>query len=250
MLDAALELASLDWAVFPCIETPGERAKSPYTKNGFLDASTDPDQIHKWWNYKPGALIGLAVPAEILVIDIDPRNGGSRAALEKEAGPIPVTATAWSGRGDDGQHLYFMRPKGDLTGTRLPPGIDLKDANRGYVIVPPSLHPDTGQPYRWEHEDTIALVPFKLWQLLQLDLTHSGRHFSPREGDDFTELLRWVAATPEGARDDHVFYAACRMAEQGSLDGHEGDLIDAALSTGFSEREIRKCIASARRRVG
>ena len=29
MIAAALELAALDWPVFPCIETPGEQASAP-----------------------------------------------------------------------------------------------------------------------------------------------------------------------------------------------------------------------------
>src|SRR4249920_2317332 len=105
MIEAALELAANNWPVFPCVETPGPKSKSPYTKNGFHDASTDPDLIMKWWDYRPRALIGVAVPSTILVIDIDPRNGGSRNALEELVGPIPTTATAWSDRGDGGHHL-------------------------------------------------------------------------------------------------------------------------------------------------
>jgi hypothetical protein len=194
-------------------------------------------------------LIGLAVPSEICVIDIDPRNGGSQDKLEALCGPLPATCTAWSGRRDGGHHLYFMRPKGDLSGARLPPGIDLKDADRGYVIVPPSPHPDTGQPYRWEHEHEIALIPYRLWELLQPEPV-SRTIFSPREGDDFSQLLSWVAATQEGSRDDHTFFAACRLAEKGALDSHEEALIEAAMATGISESQARKCITSARRRVG
>lgn len=251
-LQAALKLAANDWPVFPCIETRGDRAKSPYTKNGFHDATTDPGQIRIWWEYKPAALIGIAIPAWLMVIDIDPRNGGSRAALEEKTGPLPTTLTCWSGRGDGGQHLWFVRPKGDLTGTKLPPGVDLKDGGRGYVIAPPSLHPDSGLAYWEEDEDTRdpACTPYRLYELLKLDLSHTGRFLKLSDGDDdFSQLLNWVADTPEGCRNDYTFYAACRLAEKGALESHQEALLEAALSTGLSEREVQTCIESARRRV-
>ena len=253
MLADALDLANLGWPVFPCVEIPGDRAKSPYTKNGFHDASMDPELIQKWWDYRPNALIGIPVPTHMLVIDIDPHNGGSREALEAKAGAIPKTVTAWSGRGDGGHHLYFFRPNDNqtLTKTKLPPGIDLREGGRHYVIAPPSLHPDTHQPYRWENfeEGPVACCPFDLYSLLKLDLSHTGRFLSTPEKSDFSELLQWVAAAQEGCRNDYTFFAACRMAEKNGLDTHADQLLDAAMSTGLSEREVQTCIESARRRI-
>src|SRR4029450_7633617 len=129
---AALELAAQGWAVFPC-RWRGENAKAPLTINGHLDASRDPNQIQRWWTRWPSAMIGASVPESLLVIDIDPRNGGDLAELESTTGPLPATLTAWSGRNDGGQHLYYLRPPGVLTSTRLPEGIDLQ-VNK-YCIV-------------------------------------------------------------------------------------------------------------------
>lgn len=248
-LAAALELASLGWHVFPCIETPGEKSKSPYTKNGFHDATTDPTQIKIWWDYKPDALIGFAIPEHLLVIDIDPHNGGSREALESKTGPLPQTLTAWSGRGNGGHHLYFFSPGGDLTSTKLGVGIDLRAGGRHYVIVPPSIHPDSGLPYRWENWDgPIAVPPYQLTELLRLDLS-GVRKFVINPDDDYSQLLNWVAETPSGSRNDHTFFAACRLAEKGALDSHEEALVGAAMASGLGEREVRTCIMSARRRI-
>ena len=108
-------------------------------------------------------MIGARVPESLLVVDVDPRNGGNLAELELFTGPLPPTLTAWSGRNDGGRHLYFLRPAGPITSTRLPDGIDLK-AN-GYCIVPPSIHPATGQPYRWE-QHPVAAIPPRLRALL------------------------------------------------------------------------------------
>jgi hypothetical protein len=251
MLAAALDLAKDGWPVFPCIETRGDDAKRPYTDHGWHDASTDPAQIQNWWAWRPNALIGVPVPPGCIVIDIDPRSGGSRDALETWTGTLPKTLTTWSGRNDGGQHLWFYRPEGDLTGRKLKKmGIDIRDGGRHYVIAPPSPHPDTGQPYRWENWDgPIAWMPWRLHELLKPEVSERPA-FSPREGDDFSQLLSWVASTEEGGRNEHLFYAACKMAEQNGLAGHEEALIGAALSAGLGEQEIRTTITSARRKVG
>ena len=251
MINAALELAALDWPVFPCREEPGEKAKSPYTPNGFHDASTDPELIKRWWDYKPNALIGVPVPPGVIVLDIDPRSGGSRDALETWTGTLPATLTTWSGRNDGGQHLWFYRPGGDLTGRKLKKmGIDIRDGGRHYVIAPPSLHPDTGQPYRWENWDgPIAWMPWRLHELLKPEPQMFPK-FDSNGSDDFSQLLNWVATTEEGGRNEHLFFAACRLAEKQALDANEEALTAAAMSTGLGEQEIRTTITSARRRVG
>src|SRR5215217_6630164 len=100
-----------------------------------------------------------------LAIDLDPRkNPNCLADLETLTGPLAETLTAWSGRNDGGRHLYYLRPAGPLTSTQLPTGIDLKV--RGYCIVPPSIHPATGQPYRWEWRTPVTL-PSRLQELLR-----------------------------------------------------------------------------------
>jgi len=86
ILNAALELAAAGWAVFPCIETKGDDEKAPYTTNGFHDASTDPAKITRWWTRWAYAMIGAPVPAECIVLDPDPRKGGTVAALEEANG--------------------------------------------------------------------------------------------------------------------------------------------------------------------
>jgi hypothetical protein len=147
ILDAALELAAAGWRVFPL------RGKAPAIAkeaggNGVLDATTDPATITAWWTGRYRRCnIGARVPDPLVVIDIDPRHGGhlTLAELEDEHGPLPETLTVLSGRGDGGRHLHYRRPHGPLSASRLGAGIDVK-TSAGYCVVPPSTHPDTGQP--------------------------------------------------------------------------------------------------------
>jgi Bifunctional DNA primase/polymerase, N-terminal len=245
MIVAALELAAAGWAVFPCDWRPGAHEKAPLLPSpGFHLATTDPDQIKAWWTRWPKAMIGVRVLGTFIVIDVDPRNGGSLEALQELAGPLPATLTAWSGRGDGGRHLYFRRPAGELTGSRLKPlGIDLK-AN-GYVIAPPSIHPATGEPYRWEYHP-VASLPYTLRELLRP---------APRPVRTFTSatkngsgLIRTVAEAPERTRHDALVWAAFRARGDNILDEITEDLVAAAVAAGGeTETSARRVIASVRR---
>ena len=129
--------------------------------NGVLDATTDLMQIAAWWTKYPNANIGGRVPAGVVVVDIDPRSGGLETwtGLVAAYGDAPTRA-AWSGRGDGGQHLYYRHPGGKIRST-IGAGIDVKTSH-GYTVLPPSLHPDTGEPYRWD-DVTIPIVAAPSW---------------------------------------------------------------------------------------
>jgi len=119
--------------------------------HGVIDATGDPAKVASWWAKYPRANIGARVPAGLFVVDTDPRHGGEAAFsdLERRHSPLPPTLTCFSGRGDGGRHRYLLHPGGELCSAGLPDGIDIK-THKGYVVVPQSLHPDTGKPYRWD----------------------------------------------------------------------------------------------------
>lgn len=141
----AIEFALHNWAVFPLNgKTPAIRGG-----HGVLDATTDlATVIARWADRYAGCNIGVRVPEPMMVVDIDPRHGGldSWAALTGEHGEIPHCLMTLSGRMDGGRHLFMRRPPGKLSTAKLGPGIDLKTST-GYVVVPPSIHPDTGKRY-------------------------------------------------------------------------------------------------------
>jgi bifunctional DNA primase/polymerase-like protein len=245
--EAALDLAAHGWRVFPCIPT-GPKAKAPLTTHGHLDATQEVSVIEAWWAKWPEAMIGAPVPNALAVLDIDPRHGGSYEALDEACGPLPETLTSWSGRGDGGRHLFWRRPAGELTSTKLPKGIDLKVGGKGYVILPPSIHPVSGEPYRWEIHD-VASLPARAKALLVRPAADPWRQ--PRKGTgDGAPLVRLVLSLNEGERDRGLFWAACRAAETGILERIGAELIRAAVSRGLSEREARRTVASAAKAGG
>ena len=162
-LDAALSYAARGWPVLPLhgvregactcgrpdCSSPG---KHPRSAHGVNDATADKQQIEAWWGDWPDANVGVATGAVsgLVVLDVDPRNGGddSLDARIAEHGPLPDTVESLTGGG--GRHLLFKHPGGTIR-TRpdaLGRGLDLK-ADGGYIVAPPSLHA-SGKRYEWE----------------------------------------------------------------------------------------------------
>jgi len=115
--------------------------------HGYLDASCDLRILTRWWRSTPRANVGIAcAPSGLLVVDVDPRNGGDEtlAHAQLTLGELPRTWTVLTPGG--GAHYYF-RCKDTVHFVPLGPGIDLKCL--GYVVAPPSIHPNGGR-YLWD----------------------------------------------------------------------------------------------------
>src|SRR5215467_6933512 len=86
---AALSLAKLGLKVFPAQpdrpDIPPDKKKAPLITDWQSLATTDPNQIMKWWTEDPNANPAI-LTEELLVIDVDPRNGGKETyeALPKQ----------------------------------------------------------------------------------------------------------------------------------------------------------------------
>jgi len=155
MLQAALWYADLGYPVFPC--APGQ--KTPLTEHGLLDATTDPEQIERWWIKHPDANVAIRTDG-LIAIDIDgPENPwlldepDKRAELEK----APTSLTPRGGR----QHL-FRQPEGRAwrnTASQIARNVDTR-ADGGYICVTPSVV--NGKPYRWADGPSLHIPPEQL----------------------------------------------------------------------------------------
>ena len=164
--------------------------------HGVFDATVDLEQIGAWWERYPTANIGGRVPAGVIVVDLDPRHGALEhlAQLEAEHRTI-CTRTSWSGRGDHGRHFWFSHPGEKLTASRLPDGWDLK-THAGYVVLPPSIHPDSGQPYRWDDPAApIEAMPAWLADLLRSAVPAAPTKRTLRTMFDGDSIADWHTAT-------------------------------------------------------
>ena len=142
-LESALQYAGRGWSVFPL----KPRGKTPLVKGGFKAATTDRNQIEKWWAKWPQANVGVATGqvSGIIVLDLDGPEGALMfRQLIGLYGPLPSAAIAATARG---AHIYLTGGT-FVCGGSSGGGADGR-GDGGYVVAPPSVH-ETGAVYRWE----------------------------------------------------------------------------------------------------
>lgn len=160
---AALEYADKKLRVLPL------DGKIPFTVHGSHDATTIPLVIERWWESYPFANVGIATGPEsgLWVLDADGETGiASLKALRFDGKPLWPFATPWVKTGGGGIHVYFAWDDRVAQRARFLPGLDTR-ARGGYVVAPPSRHPDTKKPYEWlRREDVLAKAPEELIALV------------------------------------------------------------------------------------
>lgn len=163
---AAVALVGSGFHVFAVKQ--GEKRPDPLlAPSGFLDASTDAQDVAGWFDVKPKANIGVACGADygLVVVDVDVKNGAPGMQTYAELG-LGDCATLTARTPSGGFHLYFKHP-----GARLKaklPGIDIKGADGGgYVLAPPSTLPNGA--YTWLDPDMpVVDMPFELVARLEV----------------------------------------------------------------------------------
>ncbi|MEU6339952.1 bifunctional DNA primase/polymerase [Streptomyces sp. NPDC046977] len=196
---------------------------------------------------------------QLLVIDSD-RPG----AIEDVAGAggesWPATMRVWTAKG---HHDYLWAP----LHLRLGNGLGALEgkfdgdvrAGNAYVIGPGSLHA-SGVVYELDDPERPP-VHAPAWLLDALVTrpnfaAHRTRWQRAARGDAQPRgargLVAFVLDSPQGARNNRLFWAACRAAEtvrDGGADIRD-DLLSAAIRAGLSEREATTTIHSAYSRTG
>lgn len=138
MIDYALRYASAGFKVIPL------RGKLPLCQHGAHDGTTGEAQIRSWWGKWPDANIGLVLDG-LVVVDIDPRNGGEVDSLPA----LPDTCFAKTGGG--GWHYLYQARPGVRYNAKPASGVDVKSGTGAYIVVEPSIHA-SGEKYCWLDE--------------------------------------------------------------------------------------------------
>lgn len=149
---AAMSYGRRGWAVIPlhsirdeggctcrkkeACPSPG---KHPRVSGGVWAATTDVNQIARWWIRWPDSNIGVALGAasNLVVVDADNRLGSAigHEDLIWEGKVLSSTRTTLTG---NGMHYIFANP-GPCGNGRVAEGMDVKGCG-SFVVMPPSVH--------------------------------------------------------------------------------------------------------------
>ncbi|MFC8219397.1 bifunctional DNA primase/polymerase [Streptomyces sp. NPDC057362] len=279
----ALSAAERGLAVIPLARTKLPALRSPHRHapppgpvtchgecgrfgHGVHDASTDPARIRALFAAAPWATgYGIACglpPHHLIGIDLDTRPGepdpGSSTALRELAlrhlFTIPPTVVVLTPSG--GRHLWLTGPPDHVvpnSAGRLAPGIDVRGAG-GYLVGPGSRtrHGSYTTAPGTSHLPPAPCPPALLRLLLPPPVRRTGGGGSA-SGEPVAGgrgLVQFVLAAQEGQRNTRLFWAACRAYENGIGPALLTPLLQAARTTGLTDREARATIASAARMTG
>lgn len=275
LLAAALRHAAVGHQVFPlaaskrpvancdrCRDADHDRQTCPCLLcHGLYAATGDPERIAAMLAAVPRPLLAVRTgqPSGVVVVDIDPGNGGDLAALIRR-GLAPATAHVVTGSG--GWHLWYRWPGRPVpcSAGRLAPGVDVR-GDGGYVVIPPSTHPRTGRRYVWaDRPRELVEMPSALVEAClppSPPVPTNGEPVRPTtasaEGISYPDRLLSahldaVARAPQGRRRVTLYGAArgvARMVAAGAITtgAAVAALTKAGYDAGQSERDTRRAIS-------
>lgn len=180
-IEHALDAARRNLPVFP------QTGKVPMIRAWPTNATLKPSVIGRWWARWPDADIGIALPSDIYVFDLDSPAASTKFGELIREHVLPDTLTVSTLRG---LHIYFRVPH-ELR--RMPGGGQGLDAIEGKGSPGPvtwagSTHTG-GWAYRIRGDHEIATMPDSLVQLI-------GPKPASRNSDEASdaERARWKAA--------------------------------------------------------
>ena len=132
-LDEVLRHAAHGFKIFPV-----DARKRPLIEHWRDDATSDPSAIKAWWERWPHADPALALPAGMVVVDIDVKHGrdGYRDFRDRAGCDPQDVLTPQSTTPSGGLHLFYAAAKPYKNAVAIDgTGIDVR-AEGGYVVLP------------------------------------------------------------------------------------------------------------------
>lgn len=160
---SALDLRAAGWrGVLPLPQA----AKYPPPKGYTGIDGRDPSGADVWtWieGREASGNVALRLPDGVVGLDVDAydhRDGAATLTMaERRRGALPATWRVTSRTdGTSGVRLYRVPAGRRWVGT-FGPGTEVVQRVHRYVVAPPSIHPHTGEPYRWAGPDGETRIP-------------------------------------------------------------------------------------------
>lgn len=212
----ASEYLDRGWSVIPL----HEKKPAIASWKEFQSRRPNRDEIDDWFQEGQHRFTGLGIITGLIsglaVIDCDSPEATHAWLTCHPCSPLMVRT------GSGGDHIYYRIPNNGLIGNRVRIGgqkIDFRGEG-GYVVGPPSLHPN-GNLYSWHHWSDYSLddVPLLDPTWLQDSTTkrNAPANLSRRQISDAPAYIRKIFANAGERGHDHTFKVACILRDAGYL---------------------------------
>jgi len=201
----ALAYARRGWSAIP-IERGSKKAVVSW--KAYQEVRPPEELLRSWFEHQfVGAGVGIVTGriSGLVVVDIDQPEAAEIDIMEN--GGLPDTPTVLTAKGI---HYYFRHPGQPLNG-KLPWG-DLK-GDGGYVLAPPTIHPETKRPYSWRvtpKDCPLAELPTWMLRLVAAAPADGGNGNGPAQVAPPLDGL-----IPPGQRNDTLASIAGTMRRRG-----------------------------------
>src|ERR1700690_126942 len=219
MINHALKYLRMGLSIIPL----KSRGKEPLIKwQEYQTRKATEEEIKKWWTVAPNANIGIITGklSGLAVIDLDGPEGLASAL---ELG-LESTVTSLTGRG---KQLWYQNNEVLKNSVKTLPGLDVR-AEGGYVVSPPSIHPN-GKRYRF-------ISPLAVNSLESFPMERLNVVAAPKDVGKIKEE-GWIAKALEDMRD-------------GNIDNTLTSILGRLRRDGYSAEDARAFIGPHVKRVG
>ena len=216
---------------------------------------------------------GIVVPPGLIVIDLDTNDDGGYVGLDaisQLAEDAGVTDFTWldtlvTDTPSGGMHLWYRVPNNVRvrnSASKLAKHIDVRVAEKGLVLMPPSLNSE-GMPYMFSGTETVAKLPLWLLEKINDAEAETAEYGQVVKAIDYKLLVEnkdtaayikrrcdSIADAPVGTRNitlNAVAYSIYRRVAGGLLDEYAAStaLLNAGLLAGLYEAEILATLRSS-----
>lgn len=247
MLSDALKLHDLGMNVIRLKKQDKTPAMDWKAQQSQRQSKADAEALFKEHDGNVGIVTGAV--SGVVVLDIDDNKGGSASLVGTE---LPMTPHVRTG---SGWHYYYKHPGRQLRNfAGKLKGVDLR-ADGGYVVAPPSIHPN-GKQYSWNvSPEACAFAEMPGW-LLDLcgdnDNAIRPKSETTAYGAAWLKECEVLADAAEGTRNDKLNTVACKagsLIAGGQLDEAEAvnAMLDACRRNGLmadGDKAVRDTIKS------
>lgn len=181
------------WRIVPVLKGT-KRPAIDWKKYQDPDLKIPKEQYQEWFS-DPETGVGVITGtcSGIMVVDED--------TYKKEGKDIELQTPLIVRTGRGGKHYYFKHKDGITNSVNKETAVDIRGTG-GFAVLPPTLHPDTNQPYEW-----LTPLPPRLDDLPAFDESLAQEFIRQKELGKPLNIKDYMHIG-EGSRDDSLLRAA------------------------------------------